>query len=94
VALVGDGDGSGCGKTVLTGNSDGKADLGMAAEVVGFSVQRSLSGHALRGQGLRDGSSQRQDQHGQGESQSLKQLKPQTAAENASHVHLLQISRE
>ncbi len=62
--------------------------LGLPAQVAGGYIHRCLCGNALRAR-----RSHRQHEHCQRHTQSCNQLKPQTAAVHASHVHLLQISR-
>ena len=72
---------AGCGKAILAGNGHGNAGLGAAAVIAGLRGHGGLRGlRAGRGNGGKC-----QDQ-----AQSCKPVKPQTAAEETSHVHLLQ----
>ena len=86
-ALVTDDDCAGGRLPVLAGDGDAEGDLGTPALVAGLRGQRGLRGHTPR---VRGGERQRRQR--QRDAYSCNQLKPQTAADKTSHVHLLQIS--
>ena len=87
--MVADGHSAGCRKAVFATYGDGHSGLSAPAQIAGLRAHGGLRGHSTRT--LR---SQRQRGHRQRDAKSCNQLKPQTAAVNASHVHLLQISRK
>ena len=87
-ALVADSDGALSGQPILAGHGHLNGSLCAPVLVAGLRAQRGLRGQASRA--LR-GYSQRG--HHQCDTQSCNQLKPRIAAENASHVHLLQNSK-
>jgi len=83
-----DGD-SACGwNPIRPGHVHQYGGLRLSARIVGGDTHRGFCGYALRARRRH-----RQREHCQRHTQPCNQLKPQTAAVHASHVHLLQISR-
>jgi hypothetical protein len=93
-AKVANGYGTGGGKAIISGDGDGNSGLGAAGVVVCLNIERGLRGLGLRGQVLLILRGKRQCGHRQCHADCCNQLKPQTAADHTSHVHLLQISRK
>src|ERR1039457_7613660 len=87
LAAVADGDGAGGRQSIFAGYGDGDSSLGEATLIASLRGKR-----CLRGQTLRTIRSHCQRGHRQSDTKSCNQLKPQTAADQTSHVHLLQNS--
>ena len=91
VSVVSERDGAGGGKSIVTNDGDCQVGDGAAGLVAGFRGERGLGGLCLCRKAMRGETSRGQSQRN---AQSCNRFKPQTAADDTSHVHLLQISRK
>jgi len=89
VAVITDSNSAGGGKAIFTGDGDTESCLRASGLIAAFHGQLGLGSNScpiLNGEGQRG--------RGQCDDDCCNQLKPQTAADHTSHVHLLQISRK